>query len=54
MDTFCLSMIKNMQNMVHKSLGKQVEGDDNVAFGSKTVAPQTPSINSSAAQMINP
>jgi hypothetical protein len=31
-----------------------VEGDDNVASGSKTVAPQTPSINSSAAQTINP
>jgi hypothetical protein len=42
MDSFHLSMIENMQNMVDKSLGKQVEGDDNVAFGSKTVAPQTP------------
>jgi hypothetical protein len=54
MDSFRLSMIENMQNMVDKSLGKQVEGDDNVAFGSKIVAPQTPSINSSAAQTINP
>jgi hypothetical protein len=43
-----------MKNMVDKSLGKRVEGDDNVASGSKTVAPQDPSINSSAAQMINP
>jgi hypothetical protein len=54
MDSFRLSMIENMQNMVDKSLGKRVEGDDNVASGSKTVAPQTPSINSSAAQTINP
>jgi hypothetical protein len=45
MDSFRLSMIENMQNIVDKSLGKQVEGDDNVASGSKTVAPQTPSIN---------
>jgi hypothetical protein len=45
MDSFRLSMIENMQNMVDKSLGKRVEGDDNVASGSKTVAPQTPSIN---------
>jgi hypothetical protein len=54
MDSFRLSMIENMQNMIDKSLGKRVEGDDNVASGSKTVAPQTPSINSSAAQTINP
>jgi anti-sigma factor RsiW len=54
MDSFRLSMIANIQNMVDKSLGKRVEGDDNVASGSKTVAPQTPSINSSAAQTINP
>jgi hypothetical protein len=54
MDSFRLSMIENMQNMVDKSLGKRVEGDDNVASGSKTVAPQSPSINSSVAQMINP
>jgi hypothetical protein len=46
-------MIENMQNMVDKSLGKWVEGDDNIASGSKTVAPQTPPINSSAAQTIN-
>jgi hypothetical protein len=54
MDSFHLSMIENMQNMVDKSLGKRVEGDDNVASGSKTVAPQTLTINSSAAQTINP
>jgi hypothetical protein len=54
MDSFRLSMIENMQNMVDKSLGKQVQGDDNVAPGSKTVAPQTPTINSSVAQTINP
>jgi hypothetical protein len=54
MDSFRLSMIENMQNMVDKSLGKRVEGDDNVASGSKTVAPHTHSINSSAAQTINP
>jgi hypothetical protein len=54
MDSFHLSMIENMQNMVDKNLGKQVEGDDNVASGSKTMAPQTPSINSSAAQAISP
>jgi hypothetical protein len=54
MDSFRLSMIENMQNMVDKSLGKRVEGDDNVASGSKTVAPQTRTINSSAAQTINP
>jgi hypothetical protein len=54
MDSFRLSMIENMQNMVDKSLGKRVEGDDNVASGSKIVAPHTPSINSSAAQIINP
>jgi hypothetical protein len=54
MDNFRLSMIENMQNIVDKSLGKRVEGDDNVASGSKTVAPQTSSINSSAAQTINP
>jgi hypothetical protein len=47
-------MIENMQNMVDKSLVKRVEGDDNVASVSKTVAPHTPSINSSAAQTINP
>jgi hypothetical protein len=41
MDSFRLSMIENMQNMVDKSLGKWVEGDDNIAYGSKTVAPQT-------------
>jgi hypothetical protein len=40
--------------MVDKSLGKRVGGDDNIASGSKTVAPQTPPINSSAAQIINP
>jgi hypothetical protein len=51
---FRLSMIENRQNMVDKSLGKRVEGDDNVASGSKTVAPQTPSINSSVVQIINP
>jgi hypothetical protein len=39
MDIFCLSMIENMHNMVDKSLGKRVEGDDNVVSGSKTVAP---------------
>jgi anti-sigma factor RsiW len=54
MDSFRLSMIENMQNMVDKSLGKRVEGDDNVTSGSKTVAPQTPSINTSAAHMVNP
>jgi hypothetical protein len=54
MDIFRLPMIENMQNMVDKSLGKQVEGDDNVASGSKTVAPHTSPINSSAAQKINP
>jgi hypothetical protein len=54
MDSFRLSMIENMQNMVDKSLGKRVEGDDNVASGSKTVAPQTPTIKSSVAQTINP
>jgi hypothetical protein len=45
MDSFRLSMIENMQNMVDKSLGKRVEGDGNVASGSKTVAPRTPSNN---------
>jgi hypothetical protein len=54
MDSFHLSMIENMQNMVDKSLGKRVEGDDNVASGSKTVAPQTPSINASVAHTVNP
>jgi hypothetical protein len=54
MDSFHLSMIENMQNMVDKSLGKRVEGDDSVASGSKTVAPQTPSINASAAHTVNP
>jgi hypothetical protein len=54
MDSFRLSMIENMQNMVDKSLDKWVEGDGNIASGSKTVAPQTPSINLSAAQTINP
>jgi hypothetical protein len=54
MDSFRLSMIENMQNMVDKSLDKRVEGDDNIASGSKTVAPQTPCINLSAAQTINP
>jgi hypothetical protein len=54
MDSFRLSMIENMQNMVDKSLGKRVEGDDNVASVSKTLVPHTPSINSSAAQTINP
>jgi hypothetical protein len=54
MDSFRLSMIENMQNMVDKSLGKRAEGDDNVASDSKTMAPQTPSINSSTAQTINP
>jgi hypothetical protein len=34
MDSFRLSMIENMQNMVDKSLGKRVEGDGNVASGS--------------------
>jgi hypothetical protein len=54
MDSFRLSMIENMQNMVNKSISKRVEGDDNVASGSKTVASQTPSFNSSVAQMIYP
>jgi hypothetical protein len=54
MDSFCLSMIENMQNMVDKSLGKWVEGDDNVASGSNTMASQTPSINASAARTVNP
>jgi hypothetical protein len=54
MDSFHLSMIENMQNMVDKSLGKRVEGDDNIASSSKTVAPQTPPINLSATQTINP
>jgi hypothetical protein len=45
MDSFRLSMIENMQNMVDKSIGKRVEGDDNVASGSKIVAHHTPSIN---------
>jgi hypothetical protein len=54
MDSFCLSMIENMQNMVDKSLGKRVEGDDNVASGSNTMAPQTPSINASTARTVNP
>jgi hypothetical protein len=54
MDSFRLSMIENMQNMVDKSLGKRVEGDHNVASGSKTVAPQTPSINALAAHTVNP
>jgi hypothetical protein len=54
MDGFHLSMIENMQNMVDKSLGKLVEGDCNVVSGSKTVAPQTPSINSSAAHIVSP
>jgi hypothetical protein len=54
MDNIRLFMIENMQNMVDKSLSKHVEGNDNVASGSKTVAPQTPPINSSAAQTINP
>jgi hypothetical protein len=49
MDSFRLFIIENKQNMVDESLGKRVEGDDNVASGFKTVAPQTPSINSSAA-----
>jgi hypothetical protein len=54
MDSFRLSMIENMQNMVDKSLGKQIEDYGNVASGSKTVAPQIPSINSSVAQTLNP
>jgi hypothetical protein len=54
MDSFRLSMIENMQNMVDKSLGKRVEGDDNVTSGSKAVAPRTPSINTSAAHTVNP
>jgi hypothetical protein len=54
MHSFRFSMIENMQNMVDKSLGKRVEGDDNIASTSKTVAPHTQSINSSAAQTINP
>jgi hypothetical protein len=49
MDSFRLSMIENMQNMIDKSLGKRVEDDGNVASGSRNVAPQTPSINPSAA-----
>jgi hypothetical protein len=53
MDSFRLSMIENMLNMVDKSLGKRVEGDDNVASGSKIVAPQTPSINASTAHTVN-
>jgi hypothetical protein len=59
MDSLRLSMIENMQNMVDKSLGKRVEGDDNVASGCKTVAQTINSsygmpLNSSAAQTINP
>jgi hypothetical protein len=54
MDSFRLSMIENMQYMVDKSLDKRVEGDDNVASSSKTVAPPTPSINASAACTVNP
>jgi hypothetical protein len=54
MDSFRLSMIENMQNKVDKSLGKRVEGDDNIASGPKIVAPETPPINSSDAQIINP
>jgi hypothetical protein len=54
MDSFRLSMIENMQNMVDKSLGKRVDGDDNVTSGSKTMAPQTPSINTLAAHTVNP
>jgi hypothetical protein len=49
--SFHLSMI---ENMVDKSLGKQVDEDGNVASGSKTVAPQTPSINPSVAHTVNP
>jgi hypothetical protein len=45
MDSFRLSMIENMQNMVDKSLGKRVKVGSNVASDSKTVAPQTRSIN---------
>jgi hypothetical protein len=54
MDSFRLSMIENMQTMVDKSLGKWVEGDDNVASGSKTVVTQIPSINASVAHTVNP
>jgi hypothetical protein len=54
MDSFRLSMNENMQNMVDKSLGKRAEGDDNVAYGSKIVALQIPSINASAAHTVNP
>jgi hypothetical protein len=49
MDSFRLSMIENMQNMVDKTLGKRAEADDNIASGSKIVAPQTPPINSLVA-----
>jgi hypothetical protein len=54
MDSFRLSMIENMQNMIDMSLGKRVEDDGNVASGSRNVAPQTPSINPSAAHTFNP
>jgi hypothetical protein len=54
MDSFRLSMIKNMQNAADKSLGKRLEEGSNVASGSKTVAPQTPSINASATGTVNP
>jgi hypothetical protein len=54
MDSFRLSMIENIQNMIDKSLGKRVDEDGNVASGSKTVAPQIPSINPSVAHIVNP
>jgi hypothetical protein len=47
-------MSENMQTMVDKSLGKRVEGDYNVASGSKTVAPHIPSINASVEHIVNP
>jgi hypothetical protein len=52
-DNFRLSMIDNLQNMVEKSLCKRLEEDSYVASGSKTVAPQTLSINASVARTIN-
>jgi hypothetical protein len=54
MDSFRLSMIENMQNMLGKSLGKRLEEGSNVTFGSKTMVPQTPSINASVARTVNP
>ena len=53
-DTLRLSMIENMQNMVDKSLGKRVEGANDIAFVSKTVMPHIPSTSTSAAPMVDP